>query len=156
MSDVEHPCDCDCVDCVRDQAMTPDAVVDHIPPECAGEQGLVVFRGFLGNKGESGDKWRLYLSLGMRDWIEIDDDDIVARHPAGGGSLVWVPSRRLVRYIRVRTAEALQAEFLEGEIARRRGTSTRDKPTDTGAGGVVASDTWDCPRSLTYTACNPH
>lgn len=154
-----NDCDCGCGDCARDGGVEPDAIVDGIDPECGGSDGLTVFRGFLA-QSRVDDLWRLYLSLGLTDYILLRDKDIVAQRKAGGGSLVWVKARKSVRHVRVRRAKDLQAEFLEGEIARRRGATTGTgggvHPDPGGEGGIPPSDSWECPQSAVYTRCNPH
>ena len=152
-----HPSGCGCPDCVRTTAIEPDEVVEGIDPECAGEVGLIVFRGFLASSGIEG-LWRLYLTLSLTDYILLRDEDIVSQHTNGAGSIVWVRPSRVVRQIRVRSARDLQAEFLEGEIERRKKAVTDlggVEPYPSDAGGVPAAETWDCPKS-NWTRCNPH
>jgi len=79
------------------------------------------FFGFL-RRGSDGRTWRLYLTVDLDDYIEIDDSQIL--HSVAyegsqyqlGGALVWVRRTAKLKRVAARSTEA-QADFLRGEIA---------------------------------------
>jgi len=79
------------------------------------------FFGFL-RRGSDGRTWRLYLTVDLDDYIEIDDSQILhsvayegSQYPLGG-ALVWVRRTAKLKRVAARSTEA-QADFLRGEIA---------------------------------------
>jgi hypothetical protein len=149
-----HEDGCGCIDCLRDYAIEPDKIVADLDPECCPcGCGYTVLRGFLAEGGP--ETWHLYLSLGMSDYLKLRDKDIAAQHKTGAGSLIWVCSNVCVKHVRVRTAEELQDELLQGAIARRR-TGGGEPTPEPGSGPAPETFfcTWDCPQSAKWTRCH--
>lgn len=89
--------------------------------DAAGGADVRAFFGFL-RRGMDGRAWRLYLTIDLDEYIEIDESQILhsvtfegAQYPLGG-ALVWVRRNARLKRVGSRTIEG-QADFLRGEIA---------------------------------------
>jgi hypothetical protein len=122
--------------------------------DAAGGAEVRAFFGFL-RRGDRGT-WRLYLTLDLDDYIEMDEAQILhsvsfegSQFPLGG-SLVWVRRTAKLKRVAHQSTEA-QADFLRGQIAmeyiaiasRTTGDAMFKPPIGTGA--VCTS----------YTGCTP-
>jgi hypothetical protein len=124
--------------------------------EAAGGAEVRAFFGFL-RRGPDGRAWRLYLTIDLDDYIEIDESQILhsitfegPQYPLGG-ALVWV--RRTARLTRVgaRSTQG-QADFLRGEIMEENFARS--------ARSVGVAGTWKPPvgtgaACTSYTGCAP-
>jgi len=123
--------------------------------DAAGGAEVRAFFGFL-RRGSDGRTWRLYLTVDLDDYIEIDDSQILhsvayegSQYPLGG-ALVWVRRTAKLKRVAARSTEA-QADFLRGEIVAQyiSGTSRNlvlasfRPPPETGAA------------CTSYTGCMP-
>lgn len=86
--------------------------------------GIVLFKGYIG-KSDSGETIRLFLNLIFNEYIDIRKDDIIHTEKAPSSDLpfdgvyLWVNKYTEVTYGRTEALKK-QAEFLKGEIVRRR------------------------------------
>ena len=139
----------------RPYPLEEDPVLRSVDRGLLDDPGITLLRGFM--QGPVDGLWRLYLSLDLGEYLLLKDEDVAHQYQVGLGSLVWVRSDRSVRHVRVRTAEELDAEFLQGEIEARR--TDRSAPASMAgpperasapALGPPASplDPWDDPQSL--------
>jgi hypothetical protein len=122
--------------------------------DAAGGAEVRAFFGFL-RRGD-GRTWRLYLTLDLDDYIEMDESQILhsvtfegSQFPLGG-SLVWVRRTAKLKRVAHQSTEA-QADFLRGQIAMeniaiasRTGGEAMFKPP-IGTGAACTS----------YTGCTP-
>jgi hypothetical protein len=156
----DHPqdCGCGCRDFGPSRPLEEDPVVEGLDPDCTREGGFTVLRGYLG-RGVAEGAWRLYLTLGLDEYYLLREEDIVAQHQEGRGSLVWVLRGAVIRRVRVGSAEDLAGEYLSGQIADRRpGFRGTGDGWSGGAGDSgTESSTWDgCPQSYTRSRpCKP-
>jgi hypothetical protein len=88
--------------------------------EAAGGAEVRAFFGFLRRSDDR--TWRLYLTLDLDDYIEMDESQMLhsvsfegAQFPLGG-TLVWVRRTAKLKRVAQQSTEA-QADFLRGQIA---------------------------------------
>jgi hypothetical protein len=88
--------------------------------DAAGGAEVRAFFGFM--RRADGRTWRLYLTLDLDDYIEMDESQILhsvsfegSQFPLGG-SLVWVRRTAKLKRVALQSTEA-QADFLRGQIA---------------------------------------
>jgi hypothetical protein len=95
-------------------------LADRVAPDPANSPAVIVIVGFLG-RSVSDDRWRVYQTPRLDEYLEVLEEDIVHREPlpAGdssiGGSVLWVKASARLMHTRVLRHEA-QAGFLRGEI----------------------------------------
>jgi hypothetical protein len=121
--------------------------------DAAGGAEVRAFFGFL-RRGADGRTWRLYLTIDLDEYIEIEETQILhsvtfegSQYPLGG-SLIWVRRTAKLKHVGVQTIEA-QAGFLRGELVeanlmRTSGNLVSYRPP-TGTGAACTS----------YTSCTP-
>lgn len=123
--------------------------------DAAGGAEVRAFFGFM-RRSSDGRTWRLYLTIDLDDYIEIDESQILhsiaiegSQHPLGG-TLVWVRRSAKLKRVGVRSVEA-QADFLRGEIVKEhlalaaRGGPVAGAKPPVGTGAMCTS----------YTGCTP-
>lgn len=95
---------------------TQDPAVEAIwdPPPDA-----VALRGFLTRKEDDERTWRLFRDLSLRQYVDLDRDDILHSHRFADdarGSVVWVPGDLVLGWITIGSASELGAAYLGGGI----------------------------------------
>jgi hypothetical protein len=91
-----------------------------VPDPGKPKEATVMVTGYLGKSSQQG-YWRLYLSAGMNEYIEISEDDIVetqsleSKENPTGGTTVWLRNGAQTIYTFTGNFKA-QADFLGGDI----------------------------------------
>ncbi|KGT75355.1 hypothetical protein MA20_33270 [Bradyrhizobium japonicum] len=98
----------------------PDDLAAELVPDPTRLPDLVVLRGYLGMSARAGFS-RLYLDVSFSEFVELADEDILARRSLAvnqdslGGTVLWVKLSTTLLRTTVSFAQE-QTAFLKGEI----------------------------------------
>jgi len=98
----------------------PDDLAAELIPDPTKLPDLVVLSGYLGTSTRRGYS-RLYVDLGFSEFVEVADEDVLARRSLAGdqdplgGTVLWVKRTATLLRATVSTAQE-HAAFLKGEI----------------------------------------
>jgi hypothetical protein len=126
-----------------------DAVVERLVTNPAEPPNLQILAGLLGKSSRPGH-WRLYLNPILNEYVEVPETDVLHSQKIVRGpsrleyTALWVNQHATLRHTRIVSRE-VQAQFLQGSIARRHLSRTRMRmpsgPQAQQGGGVATPDT---------------
>lgn len=104
-------------------SLEPEPFIERLVEDPAQEVRYRVVRGYLGRASQEG-KWRLYVSLDLLDYVELDKADVVHAEQLStdkeplAGTIMWLKPEAELDRVLSDPVEA-ETELLEGSLAER-------------------------------------